>query len=156
MRFEIGLTFLLVATAGCGGKVVFEGSGGAGGGSSTSSTSTSGTSSSSTTSTGTGGSCAALEAALSQAAADAQFCNPALNMQQCDGAAILNDTCGCPSLLLNETQPAKVAAAKAAYNAWISAKCGPLACGKACFPAGPGFCQPGTAGGGTCVSGLAD
>ncbi len=138
-----------LALAGCGGKVVFDvgGTGGAGGGSVSSTSASSHASASATqavgaTSTGSGSTCAALQAAMDQAILAAQACDPAISSPQCDGTAFVDDTCGCPSILLDEKDPAKVALAQKAYDAWTQAGCGPFPCGKACFPAGPGFCQP--------------
>ena len=145
----------------CGGKVIFsEGAGGAGGSGVTSthaSSTTGSTTHASSGSTTTGGNdCASLINAFETALAATQACDPKLNIQQCDGSQILNDTCGCPSVLANEKQPDKIAAAKAASAAWIQAGCGPLQCGKACFPANPGYCQPNSDGTGICMSVVLD
>lgn len=150
----LGTVVVFALSASCGGKVVFETSGSGGSGGTGSSTHASTTGVGTTSSTGTGGSCTALSAAVDQATAAAQACNPLLNIQQCDGSVIVNDKCGCPSLLLNEKQPDKVAAAKKAIDAWLKAGCGPLACGAACFPATSGFCQPNANGTGICVTAM--
>jgi hypothetical protein len=120
-----------------------DGNGGSGGSSSSKTTGSTVTHAATTGSSSTGGNdCASLKAKLDAAVAAAVTCGPALAIVQCNGTQIMNDDCGCPSVLLNETTPDKVTAAKAANAAWIQAGCGPFQCGAACFPAGPGFCQP--------------
>lgn len=138
----------------CGGKVTFvdDGSGAGGGSASSTSKATTGTSISTNATTGTGKSCTVLKAELDAANAGAQACNPALSSIQCDGSQILVDPCGCSSLLANEKEPAKIAAAKAANQAWLDAGCGPLDCGGGCFPVGPGWCQGQPDGSGICAS----
>ncbi|HTJ82166.1 MAG TPA: hypothetical protein VL400_10610 [Polyangiaceae bacterium] len=138
-RFPFFAVTLSVLAA-CGGNVVFvaDGDTGSGGGGST----TSVTTDSSTSSVMTGSSCDVLLADLEDAQRAATTCDPLLSTPQCDGTAILDDTCACPSVLANEKQPDLVASAQAAYDAWVNQGCGPFECGAACFPAGPGFCQP--------------
>jgi hypothetical protein len=147
---SVAVGVVACALAACGGKVVFsEGDGGAGGATPHSSSigNVGATTHASTAATTTGGNmCTSLEAAVEAALTAAQECDPKLNVFQCDGTQILNDTCGCPSVLANEKRPDRIAAAKAATAAWIQAGCGPLQCGKDCFPATSGFCQPNSDG----------
>jgi hypothetical protein len=87
---------------------------------------------------------------MENAIAAAAACSPQLQVVQCSGASIVNDQCGCPNIVLNDTQPAKVTAAKNAYAAWTKAGCGPHACGALCTPAKGGACLP-MNGAGACV-----
>lgn len=103
-----------------------------------------------------GNTCASLKSALEAATAVAQACSPQISVVQCDGTQIMNDECGCPSVLLNEKKPDNVAAAKAAMAAWIQAGCGPFQCGAACFPASAGFCQPSSDATGKCAVAFPD
>lgn len=93
---------------------------------------------------------------MNAAVAAAQACDLSISSTQCDGTAILDDSCGCPSILLNEKNPGLVKAALGAYNAWTNAGCGPFGCGGACFPAVPGFCSANGNGTGTCAQALPD
>ncbi len=148
----LACSILSVSALACGGKVTFVDDGSGSGGSGTTSTSKAATGTSSKATTGTGVSCDALKSALDAANAEAQACNPTVSSPQCDGSEILVDPCGCASILANEKQPAKIAAAKSANEAWLAQGCGPVLCGGGCFPAGPGFCNPTPDGSGTCVS----
>ncbi|MFO0548852.1 MAG: hypothetical protein U0271_10720 [Polyangiaceae bacterium] len=125
------LLLLLVASLGCGAKVVFtsDGGGGAGGSDSTG---------------GAGGvvSCDLLSFQYEDSLRAAVECDPTLSIPQCDGTAVVSDTCGCPSILLNEHNPEYVAMVQEAYADWVAAGCGPYDCGQACKPATPGFCVP--------------
>ncbi len=144
---RLSLVFTVVALTACGGNVVFVEDGSGGGGSTTDSVTTSvGT----TSSVGTGSSCDLLAAQLDDAVRASVSCDPTISSTQCDGTAVLNDTCACPSILANERNPELYQSALAAYDAWVGAGCGPLDCGAACFPASAGFCQPGPDGTGTC------
>jgi hypothetical protein len=153
MKSSIPFVWLLVplATASCGGKVIFDGgSGGATVGSVTS-TGTTKPTSATVGSTGSSVDCQSLKTAMQNAIAAAAVCSPQSQMIQCSGAVVVNDQCGCPNIILNETQPAKVTAAKNAYAAWTKAGCGPQACGALCMPAQGGACLPQNgSGGGTC------
>lgn len=124
----LGFAFGLAA---CGGKVVFvaESDGGAGGGQSSSSSSS-------------GGDCTALTADLEAKTAAAQACSPMLQQIQCNGTVMMSDECGCPRLVLNETQPALVSSAETAYTSWTGAGCGPHACQTPCGILNNGTCQP--------------
>lgn len=102
-----------------------------------------------------GNQCAALLADMQAKAKDATHCNPLLDIQQCDGTAIINDSCGCPSILANEKNPNKVSSAQAAYQAWVSAGCGPMDCDH-CSPAIPGFCNGTNETNGNCSSAIPD
>lgn len=151
----LALSLLLAA---CGAKVAFvvEDGGGTtqGGGSAQTGGGGSGTSNTGG-SVSTGVSCDVLSAQYEDAIRAATACNPTLSSIQCDGTAVLNDTCGCPSILLNERNPELVLAAQQAYDAWVAGGCGPVPCGQACFPASAGGCVPsGTSG--TCQVFLPD
>jgi hypothetical protein len=80
---------------------------------------------------GDAGACQSLFATFQNALAEAVKCSPVLGVVQCSGSATLLDACGC-TVVANETQPEKVKAAQAAYDAWVAAGCGPYACGKEC------------------------
>jgi len=142
---------LVVSLAACGGNVVFVADGETGSGGSGSTSSPSVATDASTSSVMTGSSCDVLLEDFQDALRAANSCDPSLATPQCDGSAILDDTCGCPSVLANEKAPDVVASAQAAYDAWTAQGCGPFECGAACFPAGPGECSPTEGGGGICV-----
>jgi hypothetical protein len=113
---------LALVVAACGGKVVVDQPGSGGGGTTD---------------------CATLQTQLGAAVAAAMACSPFVNSIQCDGSAIVYDACGCP-FVANETNSAAVSAAAAAYAAWTSGSCGPLAC-DACVGLGTGgYCDPST------------
>lgn len=121
----------------CGGTAVVDtpGSGGAGGKGGAGATTT--TASSSTSASGVAGGggsggaaadpCPALLASFEQALAAARACDPFINMIQCTGDAVVLDQCGC-KLVANEHKPEAVAAALAAFDAWVNAGCGPYDC----------------------------
>lgn len=158
---SIVVSFSALALLGaCGGKVTFVedggSEGGAGSSSSKSTTTKSATTSVNTAASTGGGSCTDLLAALNAANAAAQECDPAISSPQCNGFAVLNDTCGCPSILANEKAPEKVKAAQLAYDAWINAGCGPFECGGGCFKAVGGFCSPTNGNKGMCFQALPD
>ncbi|MFO0555732.1 MAG: hypothetical protein U0271_45570 [Polyangiaceae bacterium] len=138
-------TALLLVTSliGCGAKVVWEedGAGGAGGGE----TSSSSSSSSSTTSTGTSSTCDGLFEAMQTAYDHARACSPLDPVIQCDGSVVLLDTCACPNVVVNEHNITEIEEARAAYEAWVAAGCGPIPCavcleahGGTCFTEGDG------------------
>lgn len=141
------LLVLIPLLAACGGKVVFvadadAGTGGAGGASASAATS----------STSSGFDCKSLQADLEAATTAAQACSPQLDIVQCTGQAIIDDACACPSVVLNETQPTKVSAAVAAYDAFAQHGCAEQ-CGKVCMPAFAGTCQPSQDGmTGSCIA----
>jgi len=118
----------------CGGKAVVDPMDtGTGGSSSTSSS----TSTSTTTSTGTGGTvdpCQVLEEQLGVALRLAQACNPMINAIQCSGDTVVYDTCGC-EVVANDHAVSEAEDARAAYDAWVAAGCGPHLC--ASCPPGP-------------------
>ncbi len=155
---RLSLVLVGVLGAACGGVVVLEedddGAGGSSAGPGSSSASSSKSASASTTnasasSSSGGATCASLEAAFQQAVAAAQSCNPFLSIPQC--SLIVDDRCGCPTIVLNETAPDLVQAVQQAYAAWVNAGCGPLDCGF-CDPAEGGGCSQNPDGQtGTCV-----
>jgi hypothetical protein len=73
-------------------------------------------------------------------------CNGSATVTQCDGSAVGHDACGC-KVLFNENLDQQVKQANAAYDAWVTAGCGPFACGKACIEGTTGACD---ATSGTC------
>lgn len=159
--FFIVVTSSVALAGACGGKVTFVEDGSSEGGAGSTSSTKSTTTKSATTGVNTGvttggGDCNSLLAALNAANAAAQECNPAISSPQCDGTAIVNDTCGCPSILANEKQPETVKAALVAYNAWVDAGCGPFECGGGCFKAVSGFCSPTNGNKGMCFQALPD
>ncbi len=140
----LALSLLLVA---CGAKVNFVGEGDGGGAAQGGGSGTGASISGTGGSVSTGLSCDVLSAQYEDAIRAATTCDPTLNSIQCDGTAVLNYTCGCPSILLNERNPELVLAAQQAYDAWVAGGCGPVPCGQACFPATSGGCVPsGTSG----------
>src|SRR4051812_18401866 len=118
----------LAVVAACGGKVVVDlpgaGSGGGGGGGAQS--------------------CDALLQSLQQKIAAAQVCSPFINSIQCDGSAMVPDSCGC-SVLVNETNQAAIQAADAAAQAAAQGGCF-APCEGPCPFSGPGYCQPSSNG----------
>jgi hypothetical protein len=63
----------------------------------------------------------------------------------------VEDTCGCPRVVLNGTNQALVDQVRSAYEAWVNAGCGPLDC-DFCDPARGGVCQNApTPQGGVCI-----
>ena len=118
----------------CGGKVVVDaegvtaGAGGGGGGGGAGA----GGGGSGSTSGGFGG-CYPLQAEVKAKLEAAQACNPVLAVVQCSGAVVAKDLCGC-TVVANDTTPMKGQAALEAFDAWISAGCGPFLCE---------FCPPG-------------
>lgn len=155
MRFVVA-SLLAVASVGlvaaCGGKVLWvpdDGSGGAG--STSSGSSKASASSSKAVSSGSVLSCSMLEQMMNAAVEAARACNPALSSPQCDGSIILEDPCGCPSIVANEKTPQQAAAAKQAIADWKAAGCGPLECGGGCFPVSGGFCAETNNGQGVCI-----
>jgi hypothetical protein len=130
-------------SSGCGGKAVVDGAGGEGAGGTTSHG-------------GSGGaSCAELSTAYQTAFAEAIACNACLSIEQCYGGPQINDSCGCPAGA-NATTPDKADDAKAAYQAWTGAGCGPLDCGVPCSAQDTAwFCSPSSGSGcsATCMPG---
>ena len=109
MKRSTAWTALLLGSllpAACGGKVVVDagGSGGEGGSPSTSST----------TSTATSGACDGPNVNLGLALDAALACNPAIDIVQCDGTAVVHDQCGC-SIVANEHDADAVAAGEWLY-----------------------------------------
>lgn len=143
--------------SGCGGKAVRDRLTGDGSGGMTSSTtshsSSSGTvplssssSSSGTTSSagGDGGlpSCSTLTQSYQQALQDATWCSACVaGVDPCDYTESLADPCGCP-VPVNLANPTAVAAATAAFQQWVSAGCGPYACGQDCIVSYNPHCAP--------------
>lgn len=129
------LPVALLVVAACGGKVVVDagGQGGDGGGATTSVT----------TSSSSGVDCEALGLAAGAAIDAAEACNPAIDAVQCNGSAVILDTCGC-EVVANELNGQAVSdAAKQAYLAWTSAGCGPFDCDACPPPPAVGYqCDP--------------
>jgi hypothetical protein len=70
----------------------------------------------------------------------ARTCNAAIDIDQCSGSEVIAHECGC-DVLVNEAEPEKVAAARAARAAWEAAGCGPSACPAIeCAPVAGGGC----------------
>lgn len=148
LRKSTALTVAVPLLLGCGAKVVWEdeGDGGAGGTGGTSETTSNNSSSSGpTTSTGTPPTCDALFEAMQTAYDHARACSPLDPVIQCDGSVVLLDTCACPNVVVNEHNLTEIEEARAAYEAWVSAGCGPIPCavcieahGGTCFTQGDG------------------
>ena len=145
-RFLFVAALLVVS---CGGDVVVDDPPGSTGGGGAGSSGSSSSSSSSVTSSSATGGCDALLHDFALKYVAAQACDPAVSSPQCDGSAIISDTCGCPTLA-NEKNPAAVQAANDAWAAADAAGCLPL-CGTPCTTVGGGFCQPTQNGGGICT-----
>ncbi len=89
--------------------------------------------------------CAQLDATRRQALAAARSCNAAIDIAQCSGSAVIAQECGC-DVVVNETKPERVAAARAARDAWEAAGCAPTVCAVDCAPITGGGCVPGALG----------
>jgi hypothetical protein len=125
-------TALAALLGACGGKVVVDGVGAGGGGSTTVTSATTGVAA-----TGAGGGsadCAALLQDFQTKLDVALTCNPAIDMAQCTGAAVVADTCDC-QLVAGESSPEAVSASQLAHDAWVAAGCGPFDCDNC--PPGP-------------------
>jgi hypothetical protein len=166
MNCKLTSLLLISATlvsAACGGLVVFEedgGEGGAGGQNPATTYVTAGvfvTSTTGATTTGMGAPCDLLTDELETAIDHARACSPLEPVVQCDGSAILLDLCGCPSVVANEHNQLEINDARAAYEAWVAAGCGPYEC-ESCTPAKMGgFCfAPGDGTKGRCEAILPD
>lgn len=84
--------------------------------------------------------CAQLDAERRATLEAARTCNAAIEIAQCTGTEVIAHECGC-DILVNEAQPEKVAAARAARDAWEAAGCGPSACPAVeCAPVTGGGC----------------
>jgi hypothetical protein len=84
--------------------------------------------------------CAQLDAERRETLQAARTCNAAIEIAQCTGSEVIAHECGC-DVLVNEAQPEKVAAARAARAAWEAAGCGPSACPAVeCAPVTGGGC----------------
>ena len=81
--------------------------------------------------------CSGTYGQVSDAIVTAQGCDPAANVIQCSGAAMVHDLCGC-SVVANETNMQAIAAADAAYAMCASEGC----CGPAAHPITPPPCDP--------------
>lgn len=150
LRYLFPLVSLL--TVACGAQVVLEddGTGGSGGATTSAGGSTKSTTGSMTTggmttgsmttgTVGSGSSCDVLTQALADATAIATECNPFISSPQC--AQIVNDTCGCPTVALNSTNPIAAQKREETYAAWEAAGCGPHPC-FVCDPAEGGTSIP--------------
>lgn len=84
--------------------------------------------------------CKTLNDERAKTLAAAVECSGLLGVVQCSGSDKVPDQCGCP-VIVNEAKADAVKAAKAAYDAWEKAGCGPFACGAACFDAKKGICD---------------
>jgi hypothetical protein len=104
-------------------------------------------------SSSSGDNCFALGEELDRTTSEAVGCNPTIDLLQCNGSELLFDRCGCKSVVANETKPELVQAARAAYDAWVAAGCGPFDCGGACASPMGGQCDPQS---GTCIGFLPD
>ena len=127
----LGLTSLF----GCGGKVVFDGTGGAGGNRSVSSSPTGSTSKGSTHAATSGSTssgpndCASLEKAFQDLFNQATACNACLDSNPCMGGIEIIDSCGCPA---GTADQALAKQAQHAYDVWVAGGCGPHLCQVPC------------------------
>ncbi|MBL9027071.1 MAG: hypothetical protein JNL21_33050 [Myxococcales bacterium] len=160
MRRLLLFPSLVLLLPACGGLVVFEIDEGTGGATSTTGTTAQGStvqsgSTSQVGSTSSGNPCDALDAELLTAIDHALACSPLDPTIQCDGTVMILDTCACP-IVANEDNVSEVEAARAAYDAWVAAGCGPYPCETCVVPQG-GFCMPQGGGGkGRCAGILPD
>ncbi len=145
VRTPLACVMALFFGGACGAIAVLEddaGAGGAGTTTATGPTTKAGagpTTASKSVGVTTGGVCDGLAEELETAIDHARACSPLRPVVQCDGSAILLDLCGCPSVVANEHLPVEIQQAQDAYDAWVSAGCGPYPC-ESCTPAEGGFC----------------
>jgi len=104
-----------------------------------------------TATTGTGDTCSLLAQAYDKALLAASQCNACIDFDGCINGPSFVDACGC-QVVVSNSQPDLVAAAKQANSDWLSAGCQPFLCNKPCFAGTSWSCHPGAGGDclGTC------
>jgi hypothetical protein len=87
------------------------------------------------------GECESLEADLLEAFTAATACSPALTVEQCSVDVTVFDTCGC-TVPANLDDEGAASRARAAYQEWVAAECGPYLCIVECMEGTAATCSP--------------